>query len=183
MTIMTSYHPSVQLLYLCSAAYWLFQEAPLGVVVQAWTIYWRLWTTPLPPHLHLSLPRSFQTIFDFVSLHMWIILSLYATPSHECRMVHGLLQLFSLCVQYQEPTFILFSFLTHQEQDCGVRERMNAITWTLDISAERIVFWLTCFFFPAIFFLWWNAVECCRHEDIIITSWALALLVIDKGCI
>ncbi len=61
---MTSYHPAVQLLYLCSAAYWLSQEALLGVVVQAWTIYWRLWT-----------------IFDFVSLHMWIILSLYATPS------------------------------------------------------------------------------------------------------
>lgn len=30
--------------------------------------------------LHLSLPSSFQTIFDLVSLHMWIILSLYATP-------------------------------------------------------------------------------------------------------
>ncbi len=65
MTIMTSYHPSVQLLYLCSAAYWLFQEAPLGVVVQAWTIYWRLWTTPLPPPSPSFPPSFFPDYFWF----------------------------------------------------------------------------------------------------------------------
>lgn len=155
---MTSYHPAVHLLYLCFAAYWLSQRSTVGSCSSGLDyILAALDYTPLH--------RSFQTIFDFVSLHMWIILSLYATPSWMQNGTWATSVIFIMrSIPGDHNFFFLLSFLTHQEQDCGERERMKAITWTLQISAERMVSWLLCFFFPLLFFfLWWNAFECCRH--------------------
>lgn len=76
--------------------------------------------------------------------------------------------------------FFFLSFILDKESRTRAWENETK-TRTLQVSAERMVFWLLCFI-PLCFF-WWSAIKFCRHGDIIITSWTLALLVCDKACI
>lgn len=177
---MTSYHPAVRLLIralqLIGSLRSTIGSCSPDLDVK---IYWWVWTTS--PHPFLSPFR----LFFFFCLHMWKILSLYAALSSMQNRtwetsVHFHSVFNTLRPWHHGVFFFFFNFILDKESGTRLwraweqNYNMNASSfcWTDGFLAALLL----CLF-------WWSANKCCRYGDIIITSWTLALLVIDEGCI